>query len=146
MPHIMGDLSFPTRDRNFTPWIGRQTPSHWATREFPTIVLFNSSFHQLTVMFIGIFMFLLCWVLWTSWICAFILFIICGYFSAVIYSNPFSAPSHVSPLDLPLHVYYTTLTNFLCSFSPHSVFLCVYHLIIFILTLQIHWFLSFFYV
>lgn len=49
-----GNLSFPTRDWTFTPWIRRQTPSHWATREFPTIVLFNSSFHQLTVMSIGI--------------------------------------------------------------------------------------------
>ena len=91
-PHIMGDLSFPTRDWTFTPWIGRQTPSHLATREFPTIVLFNSSFHQLTVMSVGIFMFLLCWVLWTSWICAFILSSHMGIFQPSFIQIPFLPP------------------------------------------------------
>ena len=35
LPCGMWDLSSLTRDRTSVPWIGRQIPEHWTTREFP---------------------------------------------------------------------------------------------------------------
>ena len=35
----MWDLSSLTRDRTSVPWIGRQIPNHWTTREAPTPII-----------------------------------------------------------------------------------------------------------